>query len=61
MSLTSWIVPYLFISPSQDYMFVANQDTNNIVIFDRNIQDGSIVNSGIEIDIPSPVCIKFIK
>ncbi len=49
------------ISPSQDYMFVANQDTNNIVIFDRNIQDGSIVNSGIEIEIPSPVCIKFIK
>jgi 6-phosphogluconolactonase len=49
------------ISPDQEYVFVANQDTDNIVVFDRNTQDGSIVNTGIEIDIPSPVCIKFLK
>ena len=49
------------ISPDQEYMFVANQDSNNIVVFKRNISDGFISNLDVEIQIPSPMCIKFLK
>ena len=49
------------LSPDEEYLFVANQDSDNVVIFERDKITGDILNTGIEIDIPSPVCIKFMK
>lgn len=48
------------ISPDGKYVFVANQNTDNIVIFERNASTGLLKNSGKEINISMPVCIKFL-
>lgn len=48
------------ISPDGKYLFVANQNTDNIVIFERNATTGLLLNTGKEINISMPVCIKFI-
>ncbi|SNR57523.1 6-phosphogluconolactonase [Maribacter sedimenticola] len=46
------------IDPSGSYVLVANQRSNNIVVFKRDIEKGtlSFIN---EVDLPSPVCLKF--
>lgn len=48
------------ISPDGKYVFVANQNTDNIVIFERNAATGLLKNTGKEINISMPVCIKFL-
>ncbi|HLO46353.1 MAG TPA: lactonase family protein [Leadbetterella sp.] len=48
------------ISPDGKYVFVANQNTDNIVIFERNDTTGLLKNTGKEINISMPVCIKFL-
>lgn len=48
------------ISPDGKYVFVANQNTDNIVIFERNASTGLLKNTGKEINISMPVCIKFL-
>lgn len=39
------------------YIFVANQRTNQIVVFGRNKNTGKLIETGIKIDLPSPVCL----
>jgi 6-phosphogluconolactonase len=41
-------------------MFVANQDSDNIVIFRINSQTGRLTPTGQIITVPSPVCVKFV-
>jgi 6-phosphogluconolactonase len=48
------------IDPSGNYMLVANQNSNNIVIFKIDSETGWIENTGKSIEIPAPVCIKFL-
>jgi 6-phosphogluconolactonase len=48
------------ISPDGKYVFVANQNTDNIVIFERNATTGLLKNTEKEINISMPVCIKFL-
>jgi 6-phosphogluconolactonase len=48
------------ISPDGKYVFVANQNTDNIVIFERNASTGLLLKTGKEIKISMPVCIKFL-
>ncbi len=43
-----------------DFVFVANQDTDNIVIFRRDQKTGKLKPTGQEVKIPSPVCLKMI-
>ena len=47
------------LSAEGDIVLVANQDTNNVVMFRRNAKDGSLVDTGVEINVPRPVCIEF--
>jgi 6-phosphogluconolactonase len=47
--------------PSGDYLLVANQNSNNIVIFKVNHQTGLLTDTGKRIDVDSPVCIKWIE
>lgn len=48
------------IDPSGNYLLVANQNSDNIIVFKRDIATGLLQKTGEEISIPKPVCIKFI-
>jgi len=48
------------IDPSEKYVVVANQDSNDISIFKRNINKGNLTNLGNNISIPECVCVHFI-
>jgi 6-phosphogluconolactonase len=47
------------IDPSGKYLFVANQNSDEVVIFNRNKLTGSISDSGKRINVGSPVCLVF--
>lgn len=47
------------ISPDGHYLLVANQDSNNIVIFRRNMRTGKLTPTGNQIRMDSPVCLKW--
>ena len=47
------------ISPDGKYIFVANQTTDNIVIFARNKKSGMLFDTGKRIVVGSPVCLLF--
>ncbi|MBO0590009.1 lactonase family protein [Cellulophaga sp. E16_2] len=46
------------LSPDNNFLIVANQDTNNLVSFKRNSQTG-LLTFVAEIEAPTPVCILF--
>ena len=47
--------------PSGDFLLVANQDSNEIVIFRISRQTGFLTDTNKRINVPSPVCIKWIR
>ncbi|MDD4971204.1 MAG: lactonase family protein [Paludibacter sp.] len=47
------------VSPDGQYVFVGHQQTDNIVIFKRNIKTGFLTNTGKQIQVGSPVCLLF--
>ena len=49
------------IDPQGHFLLVANQNTDNIVVFKRNKQSGTLKASGHEIHIPKPVCLQLIQ
>lgn len=58
---TSGIRPRNFnFDPGGNYLLVANQDSDNIVIFKRNKQTGLLINTDNSIEVGNPVCIKWI-
>ena len=49
------------IDPSGGYLLVANQQSDNIVIFKRDPITGLLTETGNQIEVPNPVCLKLIK
>lgn len=49
------------IDPTGKYLLVANQNSNNVVVFRRNASTGLLTPTGEEISIPNPVCLKMMK
>lgn len=49
------------IDPTGNYLLVANQDTDNIVIFKRSAQTGLLRYTGQQLSVSSPVCLKILK
>jgi 6-phosphogluconolactonase len=49
------------IDPTGNYLLVANQDSNNIVIFKRNKATGLLTETGKQIEVSMPVCLKMLK
>ena len=49
------------IDPSGTFLLVANQDSNNVISFRINQETGMLDDTGIETEIPTPVCIKFMN
>ncbi|MBN1414718.1 MAG: beta-propeller fold lactonase family protein, partial [Bacteroidales bacterium] len=47
------------IDPTGQFLLVANQDTDNIVTFRINPESGMLMDTGIESNVPTPVCLKF--
>lgn len=47
--------------PSGNYLLVANQNSDEVVIFKVNHQTGLLTDTGNRIDVGSPVCIKWIE
>lgn len=48
------------IDPSGNYLLVANQDSNEIIIFKRDQKTGLITPTGGKIQVNKPVCLKFV-
>ncbi|MEO5943937.1 MAG: lactonase family protein [Ferruginibacter sp.] len=46
--------------PSGNFLIVANQNSDNIVIFKINKETGLLIDTGKRIDVGSPVCLKWI-
>jgi len=49
------------IDPSNQFLLVANQNSDNIVLFKRDIATGLLQQTGVEIKVGSPVCLKMIE
>lgn len=49
------------IDPSGNFLLVAHQYTNDVVIFNRNKKTGKLTDSGKIINVGSPVCLVFSK
>ena len=47
------------IHPSGKWLLVANQRSNNIVVFKRDVSTGLLSPAGEELKLPSPVCLAF--
>jgi 6-phosphogluconolactonase len=48
------------IDPTGRYLFAANQESNNIVVFRVHPSSGRLTATGQVLDVPSPVCVKFV-
>ena len=48
------------IDPTGTFLLAANQDTDNIVTFRIDAQSGSLSFTGQELELPKPVCIRFL-
>jgi 6-phosphogluconolactonase len=49
------------IDPTGNFLLVANQDTDNIVIFKRDKQTGLLTETGEQVSVPRPVCLKLLE
>ncbi len=49
------------IDPSGNFLLVANQNSDNIVVLKRDRATGMLSETGKEIKVPNPVCIKWIS
>jgi 6-phosphogluconolactonase len=47
--------------PSGNFLLVANQESDNIIIFKINKQTGLLTDTGKRVNVPNPVCIKWIS
>jgi len=48
------------LDPSGRYLLVANMKSDQVVIFERNRRNGKLKDTGKRIDVPTPVCLKWI-
>ncbi|MFZ6011606.1 MAG: lactonase family protein [Bacteroidota bacterium] len=48
------------IDHNNQYIFVAHQDTDNIVVFHWDPKNGKLTDSGVQEKVPSPVCLKMV-
>ena len=49
------------IDHSGDYLLVANRESDNVVLFEINRKTGKLTDTGTEINVPAPVCLKMIE
>ena len=47
--------------PEGKWLFTANQATNEVVVFRVDQQTGELSPTGTKVQIPSPMCVRFLK
>ena len=53
-------IPRNFVlDPTERWMLVANQDSNNVSVFARNAETGVLAEQGKAFAVPAPMCILF--
>jgi 6-phosphogluconolactonase len=50
---------YIGFDATGEYLVAANQETNNVVVFRVNAKTGKLTDTGMQIGIGAPVCVKF--
>jgi 6-phosphogluconolactonase len=48
------------IDPTGKFLIAANEESNNIVVFRIDAQTGQLTPTGQVLDVPAPVCVKFV-
>ena len=48
------------VDKKNEFVFVANQDTDNIAIFKWEPENGQLTSTGRHLNVPSPVCLKML-
>jgi len=48
------------IDPTGTLLFAANQKSDSIVIFKIDAKTGKLTPTGVKLDVPTPVCVKFV-
>jgi len=48
------------IDPTGKFLLVANQQSDNVILFSINPRDGRLTMSGPPMDVPAPICVKFV-
>jgi 6-phosphogluconolactonase len=60
-TLTGGSTPRNFgISPDGKYLLAANQKSDNVVVFRIDSKSGRLTSTGNSLEVPSPVCVKFL-
>ena len=49
------------IDPTGKWLLAANQDTDNIAVFCIDQRTGELAETGVEVSVPKPVCVKLIS
>jgi 6-phosphogluconolactonase len=49
------------LDPTGNWLLVANQDSNAVVIFRVNKETGSVTPTGQRLEVPSPTCLKMVR
>ena len=49
------------IDPTDNFLLVANQNSDNIIVFKRNKETGLLQETGVEIKVGTPVCLQMIE
>jgi len=49
------------VDPTGRFVIVANQDSDNVVVFAADPESGQLSRTGVEVAVPSPVCVKFVQ
>lgn len=49
------------VDPKGEFVFAANQDTDNITIFRRDAKTGLLTYTGQSVSVPAPVCLKLLE
>jgi 6-phosphogluconolactonase len=50
----------IVLDPGEQHLLAANQDSDNVVVFNRDRQSGRLAPNGDVLNLPSPVCIVFV-
>jgi 6-phosphogluconolactonase len=48
------------VDKKNEFVFVAHQDTDNIAIFKWQAKAGELISTGLQVKVPSPVCLKML-
>jgi 6-phosphogluconolactonase len=48
------------VGPDGEFLLAANQDSDSMVVFRRDRGSGDLVATGHRVEVPSPVCVKFL-